>query len=34
MSNGEKLSPQDAEFALLRDPLFEQVMLVGEGGRF
>jgi long-chain acyl-CoA synthetase len=34
MSNGEKLSPQDAEFALLRDPLFEQVMLVGEGRQF
>ncbi len=34
MSNGEKLSPQDAEFALLRDPLFEQVMLVGEGRPF
>ena len=34
MSNGEKLSPQDAEFALLRDPVFEQVMLVGEGRPF
>jgi len=34
MSNGEKLAPQDAEFALLRDPLFEQVMLVGEGRPF
>ena len=34
MSNGEKLSPQDAEFALLRDPLFEQVMLVGEARPF
>jgi len=31
MSNGEKLSPQDAELALLHDPVFEQVMLVGEG---
>ncbi|MEO8346453.1 MAG: AMP-binding protein [Betaproteobacteria bacterium] len=31
MSNGEKLPPQDAEFAILRDPVFEQVMLVGEG---
>jgi long-chain acyl-CoA synthetase len=30
MSNGEKLSPQDAELALLHDPVFEQVMLVGE----
>ena len=34
MSNGEKLSPQDAEFALLHDPMFEQVMLVGEGRPF
>jgi long-chain acyl-CoA synthetase len=34
MSNGEKLSPQDAEFALTRDPVFEQVMLVGEGRPF
>ena len=31
MSNGEKLPPQDAEFAILHDPVFEQVMLVGEG---
>jgi long-chain acyl-CoA synthetase len=30
MSNGEKLPPQDAEFAILHDPMFEQVMLVGE----
>ena len=34
MSNGEKLPPQDAEFALLHDPVFEQVMLVGEGRPF
>jgi len=34
LSNGEKLSPQDAEFAILRDPVFEQVMLVGEGRPF
>jgi long-chain acyl-CoA synthetase len=34
MSNGEKLSPQDAEFALSRDPVFEQVMLAGEGRPF
>ena len=34
MSNGEKLPPQDAEFTLLRDPTFEQVMLVGEGRPF
>jgi long-chain acyl-CoA synthetase len=31
MSNGEKLPPQDAELAILHDPVFEQVMLVGEG---
>ncbi len=31
MSNGEKLSPQDAELAIMHDPAFEQVMLVGEG---
>jgi long-chain acyl-CoA synthetase len=34
MSNGEKLSPQDAELALLHDPVLEQVMLVGEGRPF
>jgi long-chain acyl-CoA synthetase len=31
MSTGEKVSPADIEAAILRDPLFEQVMLVGEG---
>ena len=31
MSNGEKIPPVDMEAAILRDPLFEQVMLVGEG---
>jgi long-chain acyl-CoA synthetase len=31
LSNGEKMPPQDAEFAILHDPVFEQVMLVGEG---
>ncbi|MGE5027854.1 MAG: AMP-dependent synthetase/ligase [Betaproteobacteria bacterium] len=31
LSNGEKVSPQDAELAILEDPLFEQVMLAGEG---
>lgn len=31
MSNGEKLPPQDAELAVLHDPVFEQAMLVGEG---
>jgi long-chain acyl-CoA synthetase len=34
MSNGEKLPPQDAEFALVHDPIFEQAMLVGEGRPF
>ena len=29
-SNGEKLPPADMENAILRDPLFEQVMLLGE----
>ena len=31
LSNGEKLPPQDVELAILHDPVFEQVMLVGEG---
>ncbi len=31
MSNGEKVPPADMENAILRDPLFEQVMLLGEG---
>lgn len=31
LSNGEKVPPQDAEMAILDDPLFEQAMLVGEG---
>jgi long-chain acyl-CoA synthetase len=31
LSNGEKVPPGDAEQAILRDPLFEQVMLIGEG---
>lgn len=34
MSNGEKLPPQDVEFALLHDPVFEQVMLLGERRAF
>ncbi|HWZ74441.1 MAG TPA: long-chain fatty acid--CoA ligase [Casimicrobiaceae bacterium] len=34
MSNGEKLPPQDVEFTLAHDPMFEQVMLVGEGRPF
>ncbi len=31
LSNGEKVPPSDMEAAILRDPLFEQVMVVGEG---
>jgi len=31
LSNGEKLPPQDVELAILHDPAFEQVMLIGEG---
>jgi long-chain acyl-CoA synthetase len=34
LSNGEKLPPHDVELAILRDPVFEQVMLVGEGRPF
>lgn len=31
LSNGEKLPPADLETAVLDDPVFEQVMVVGEG---
>ena len=31
MSNGEKVPPVDIEVAIMRDALFEQVLLVGEG---
>lgn len=31
MSNGEKIAPGDVENAILRDALFEQVILLGEG---
>lgn len=34
MSNGEKVPPADMEFAIMRDPLFEQVMVLGEGKAF
>jgi long-chain acyl-CoA synthetase len=34
LSNGEKFPPEEAEAALLNDPVFEQVMLVGEGRHF
>jgi long-chain acyl-CoA synthetase len=30
LSNGEKVPPVDMESAIVRDPLFEQVMLLGE----
>jgi len=31
LSNGEKIPPADAEQAILRDGVFEQVMVIGEG---
>lgn len=31
LSNGEKVPPNDMELAISMDPLFEQVMVVGEG---
>jgi len=31
LSNGEKIPPNDMEAAILVDPLFEQLMVVGEG---
>ena len=31
LSNGEKVPPSDMETAILADPMFEQVMVVGEG---
>ncbi|HED17742.1 MAG TPA: long-chain fatty acid--CoA ligase [Gammaproteobacteria bacterium] len=34
MSNGEKMPPADMEMAIMMDPLFEQVMLHGEGKAF
>ena len=34
MSNGEKIPPVDIEAAIMRDTLFEQVMLIGEGKPF
>lgn len=34
MGNGEKVSPTDIEIAIVTDPLFEQVMIVGEGRPF
>lgn len=34
LSNGEKVSPADMEMAIGLDPLFEQVLIVGEGYPF
>lgn len=34
LSNGEKVPPSDMEAAIARDPLFEQVILLGEGKPF
>ncbi|WP_331838565.1 AMP-dependent synthetase/ligase [Ferriphaselus amnicola] len=34
LSNGEKVPPGDMEFAIMHDPLFEQVMVLGEGKAF
>ncbi|HZV98018.1 MAG TPA: AMP-dependent synthetase/ligase [Methylophilaceae bacterium] len=31
LSNGEKIAPEDIEQAVLEDPVFEQVLVVGEG---
>jgi long-chain acyl-CoA synthetase len=31
LSNGEKMPPVDMETAIMRDPFFEQVMVIGEG---
>ena len=34
LSNGEKIPPADMELAISTDPLFEQVMIIGEGRPF
>ena len=34
MANGEKVSPVDMELAIMNDPLFEQVLLIGEAQPF
>lgn len=31
LSNGEKVPPSDMELAIAQDPLFEQVLIIGEG---
>jgi len=34
LSNGEKIAPEDIEAAVVSDPVFDQVMVVGEGRPF
>ena len=34
LGNGEKVSPNDMEMAILLDPLIEQIMIIGEGRAF
>ena len=34
LANGEKVAPADLELAINADPLFEQIMLIGEGKPF
>lgn len=34
LSNGEKVPPSDMEMAIMRDTLFDQVMIIGEGKPF
>jgi long-chain acyl-CoA synthetase len=34
LANGEKVPPADLEMALAADPLFDQVMIIGEGHAF
>jgi long-chain acyl-CoA synthetase len=34
LSNGEKVPPSDMEMAIMRDTLFDQVMIIGEGKAF
>ncbi|VAX14116.1 Long-chain-fatty-acid--CoA ligase [hydrothermal vent metagenome] len=34
LSNGEKVPPADMELAISSDPLFEQIMIIGEGRPF
>jgi long-chain acyl-CoA synthetase len=34
LSNGEKVPPSDMEIAIARDPIFEQVLVLGEGKPF